>query len=160
MNILDFAINMELEGEKFYKEQAEAHSGKGIKAVFNMLADDEKMHSWILQSKRDKTEYKFVDSNLSGYMDIFRNEESFRSEIKETPDQIDIYRQALEKEKESIDLYRRLLSESAGIDETNLYGYLVEQEEKHYNLIYDLITLLERAESWVESPEFGVREEY
>ncbi|MFO7611492.1 MAG: ferritin family protein [Clostridia bacterium] len=160
MNILDFAINMELEGEKFYRDQAKSHSGKGIKAVFNMLADDEKMHARILQSKKDKSEYRFIDSSLSGYGDIFRNEEKFRSEIKEIPDQIDFYRLALEKEKESIDLYRRLLSESEDIDETDLYGYLIEQEEKHYNLIYDLITLLERTESWVESPEFGIREEY
>ncbi|HWQ41417.1 MAG TPA: rubrerythrin, partial [Desulfosporosinus sp.] len=40
------------------------------------------------------------------------------------------------------------------------FEYLIKQEEDHYTIIEQLVSLLSRPEEWVESAEFGVREEY
>ncbi len=158
MNILEFAINMEKEGAKFYFDQAEKNKGNGLNVVFTALADDEKNHAKILGGfSKDKT-IEFSDSNLSGAEGVFKDH--FKNDIKPAPGQIDIYREALKKEQESIDLYRSFLDKSNDIRDTKLFGYLIEQEELHYSKIEDIIYYLEKAESWVESAEFGNREEY
>lgn len=36
----------------------------------------------------------------------------------------------------------------------------MKQEEEHYEIIDQLVTLLSRSEEWVESAEFGLRKEY
>ena len=160
MNILEFAISMETEGENFYREQAKTHIGKPTHLIFLSLADDENIHAGILRNKLTGLSYELTDSSLSSAEAIFKDKDSFKIETKPEPDQLDSYRMALEKESESIALYKRLLSEADDISEIDLFGYLIEQEENHYTIIENMILLLDRAESWVESAEFGVREEY
>ena len=45
-------------------------------------------------------------------------------------------------------------------EDKKLLLFLVKQEQSHYDLFENLETLLERPTSWVESAEFGNREEY
>jgi rubrerythrin len=49
-------------------------------------------------------------------------------------------------------------ADSAG--EKRLFEFLVEQEKLHYNMFQDLIEHVIKAEQWVESAEFGLREDY
>jgi len=159
MNILEFAINMEKEGEIFYRILADKNKENGLHVVFAALADDEKNHAEILSGFfKDKT-IALSDSNLSGSGGVFKNQLK-NDDIKQELNQLDTYRDALAKEQESIDLYRSFLDKSNDIRDTKLFGYLIEQEEIHYSTIEDIIYHLEKAESWVESPEFGVREDY
>jgi len=157
MNPFEFAIKLEQEGEKFYRKQAEANKDNQLYGMFVSLAEDEKMHAKVLGRKAAETK-NLPETNLPESQEIYKDEEFFKSEYKKVPDQLDFYRMALSKEQESIDLYKKLRDENKKFQK--LFDYLIEQENKHYNLIYDLITLLERVESWVESPEFGVREDY
>lgn len=161
MNILEFAINMELEGERYYTEQAEKNKGNNLYSVFSSLADDERTHADILQKKLGHLSYKMEENKtLVNLKNVFKDAEHFKSDIKEIPNQLDFYKMALGKEKESIDLYKRLLSETTGEEDSVFYNFLISQEEEHYEIIDGLIALLECAESWVESAEFGVRDEY
>ena len=157
MNALEFAVKLEHEGEAFYRKQAELNKDNQLHGMFISLAADEHMHAEIL-GRRMKQTTELPDSNLPEDQSIYKDEKFFRSEYKQVPDQLDFYREAMAKEQESIDLYKKIKGENKGSEK--LFDYLIEQENKHYNLIYDLITLLERVESWVESPEFGVREDY
>eukprot|EP00825_Cyclidium_porcatum_P042734 TRINITY_DN5911_c0_g1_i3.p1 TRINITY_DN5911_c0_g1~~TRINITY_DN5911_c0_g1_i3.p1 ORF type:complete len:169 (+),score=41.19 TRINITY_DN5911_c0_g1_i3:76-582(+) len=50
MNVLEFAIQMEQDGEKYYREQAELYTQNNLNVVCRMLADDEKMHAQLLLS--------------------------------------------------------------------------------------------------------------
>ena len=62
--------------------------------------------------------------------------------------------------KQSIDLYTRLLSEATNDKKKRLFGYLIRQEKEHFEIMEELIVLINRPDDWVESAEFGVREEY
>ena len=73
---------------------------------------------------------------------------------------IDAYKLALAKEKESIDLYEKMGAEADSAGEKRLFEFLVEQEKLHYNMFQDLIEHVIKAEQWVESAEFGLREDY
>ena len=158
MKILEFAIKMENEGEMFYREQANLNKDNRLHKIFVALAEDEARHARILKKVQASKYSALSDSELPEKSGIF--EGFLKDEIKQTPEQIDIYREALKKEKESIELYRSFLDKSDNLDDTELYGYLVEQEQLHFSIIEDIIYHLEKAESWVESAEFGVREDY
>lgn len=160
MDIWNFAIKMENDGEEYYRKQAEKNKGGKMEVVFYSLAEDEKIHANILEKKRDQVDYTLEESNVAEYSNVFDKEEEFKIEIKPDPKQIDFYRLALEKEQESIDLYKKMMDESEESDEKDLFSWLIEQEKMHHKLLYDLITLLEKPESWVEDAEFGIREDY
>ncbi len=158
MNILEFAVNMEKEGETFYRSQANENKSNGLFKVFSILADDEKQHAKILSEFIKKEKSNLTDSKLSNISGVFKDH--FKNDIKQKPVQLDIYREALKKEKESISLYSDLLEKASGSGEIKLFDYLIKQEELHYTTIEDFITHIEKAESWVESAEFGTREDY
>ncbi|WP_363319176.1 ferritin family protein [Desulfosporosinus sp.] len=54
MDILEFAIKMELEGEKYYTEQAKINKDNSLSTVFLLLAKDENIHAKILKNKVNK----------------------------------------------------------------------------------------------------------
>jgi rubrerythrin len=57
-------------------------------------------------------------------------------------------------------LYQDLLANAEGPLENEIFEYLISQEKEHLTLFEELVTLLTRPEEWVESAEFGIREDY
>jgi rubrerythrin len=51
MDIIKFAIKMELEGEEYYREQAANNHENSLYPVFISLANDEGNHAKILKDK-------------------------------------------------------------------------------------------------------------
>ena len=161
MNILEFAMEMELEGEKYYTQQAEINKDNSLSTVFTMLAKDEAMHSKVLHNKANKLTCELKQSEtLSEAKNIFNSIGAIKNRIKQMPDQLDVYRLGLEKEKQSIALYEKYSSEAADNESKKLFEFLIKQEKEHYAIIDQLILLISRPEEWVESAEFGLRKEY
>lgn len=161
MNSLEFAVNMELEGEKYYAEQAELNKDNSLQVVFLMLAKDEKYHAELLQSKFSGSPYQLLDnSTLTEAKNIFDEIGDFKSEVKSIPEQLEVYKDAMKKEKQSIDLYEKLQAEAADDKSKKLFDYLIEQETEHLELFEELVIHVNRPNDWVESAEFGERDEY
>ena len=162
MNALEYAVNMELDGEKYYKEQALLNENNSVKTVCLILAKDEGIHAKILKNKMDGLAYDLPSTDsYAKIKNLFEDIGNFKSEIKETPTQLEFYRVAQGKEKQSVDLYTDFLAKTADSDEQNLFRYLIDQEKLHFSLLDELAELLRHSEEWVESAEFGLRtEEY
>lgn len=161
MDSLEFAIKMELDGEKYYLEQAKKNEGNSLEQVFLMLARDENKHAEVLRKWGDKKDYELIDSEiLKEYKNVFEGIEDFKEETKIVPSQLDAYRMALEKEKESIELYEDMLSKTNDSREKELFQFLIKEEKMHYDILDDIVSHISRAEEWVESAEFGLREDY
>lgn len=158
MDILVYAIQMELDGEKYYKDQAKLNKGNSLYEVFMSLAEEESDHAHILEDKSKGLSYKKNTSVTVPRQNIFNGLKNFNIDDCMRAQQIEAYKIALEKEKESIELYKKLLSESRGSEE--LYKFLISQEEEHYVLIEEIIKIVNRPNEWVEAAEFGRREEY
>ena len=158
MDILEFAINMELEGNKFYAQQAETNKGGGLEIVFAGLAEDELKHAELIKKKKSGGEFSSQKVKKSEVENLFSDKDQKISDINPTPEQLDAYRFALDKEQESIDLYEELAEKSEGDKE--LFEFLIGEEEKHFKLISEMVELLKRPKEWVEDAEFGVREDY
>ena len=161
MELLELALSMELDLEKFYKEQADLNKENSLNAVFTMLAKEERNHANILITKADKLALPLEDSNiLLDVQSIFKNIDDFTSDTQDLPNQLDTYRMALEKEQESLKFYQDLYADASEEQSKIVFQYLIKQEEKHCVILDELVKLVSRADEWVESAEFGVREDY
>lgn len=161
MTPVEFAIQMELDGERYYLEQGEKAEYPSLKAVFDLLAREEREHADLLKKYAAQVAYVLHESQVLAHASgVFANEQDLRIEYKARPDQIDAYKLALDKEKESIALYEKMGSEANSDEEKRLFVFLVEQEKIHYHMFQELIEHVLKAKQWVESAEFGVREEY
>jgi len=161
MNSWKFAIDMELDGEKYYREQANINKDNSLNVVCIMLAEDEKKHAQILTDKMNEKTFNLTESEtLSKSKNIFDGIGNIKIEDKEIASQLDFYRIATEKEKQSIDLYKEYLLKAVGSEEKELFEYLIKQEENHYEVLDNMASLLIKPEEWVENAEFGIRKEY
>lgn len=161
MELLDLALSMELDLEKFYREQAELNKDNSLKVVFTMLANEEEKHACLLGANADNLTLALEDSNiLSEVQPIFKDMANLATDIKDIPDQLDAYRMALEKEQQSLKFYQDLYAEATEEQSKKVFTFLAKQEDKHCVIIEELVKMVTRPEEWVESAEFGVREEY
>lgn len=160
MDILKFAIQMEKDGEQYYLDQAKLFEDKALSVVFNNLAEDERRHAQIIESKLNNKNFDLVDHHtLKEAQNVFENLSDVHNEIKDIPNQLDVYRSGLEVERKSIDLYQSLLEKTEDTSEKELFAFLVKQEQEHYDVLEELIKLLNRTNDWVEDAEFGLRPE-
>ena len=158
MDLISFAINMEVEGEAYYRKQATLHAGDGLKVVFTLLADEESMHAALLRRVAQGQPYTLEASARPEWRNVFTSKENFQDETKQLPEQVDVYRMAHELEEKSIALYKQLLEQSSETRE--LFTFLIAQEQEHEQILDELIKRVNRPNEWVESAEFGLREDY
>lgn len=161
MELLDFALSMEEDLRSYYQNQAKLNSGNSLHKVFTLLEKEEEKHTEILISYADHIFLPLEDNDiLSEIQSIFHGMKDYHAEIKEMANQLDIYRFALEKEEESLRFYQDLMDKATTEEAKKVFGYLRKQEDTHCIILEELVKLVKRPEEWVESAEFGLREEY
>lgn len=159
MNSIELAINLEMEGKRFYLQQAENTNDSGLKSIFHTLAEEESIHARILKNKAETLPYELVDT-YAEIKNLFVEIGAYKNLIKVTPDAIDAYHAALENEKKSIELYTGMLQETSNEKDREIIAFIIEQERDHYKVMEQLVEMVSRPKEWVESAEFGVRKEY
>lgn len=161
MNDLEFAIRMELDGEAYYRKQAEQNNGTSLEPVCLLMAEEEKMHAQVLRDLLERKAFQLEDADiLSQARNIFADSSDLKSTERHPLGQKEFYEITLEMERQSVALYREYLEKAGSDEERELLEFLVRQEEKHMTLLEEMVRLVSHAEDWVESPEFGNREEY
>lgn len=161
MKDLDYAIKMEKDGEKYYREQAELNKGNSLNSVCLILADEEKKHAQLLVDKKKDKEYSLLESDIvSSSKNIFTDKGDIGPGKEQTMSQLDFYRIASGMEQESIELYKSFSEKATDTKEKELFAYLVRQEKMHLETLEELGRLLSRPNEWVEDAEFGIREDY
>jgi len=161
MNDLKFAIQMELDGETYYRQQADLKANKGIRNVCLLLADEEKRHGELLKRKYgDRIEMMAKNDVIAKAKNVFHGLGNIKVDGIEKASQLDFYRVASEKEKESIELYKKFLTDATLEEEKQLFAFLIKQETHHYEIIEAFVAFVKRPEEWVENAEFGIREDY
>ncbi len=161
MNSLDFAINMELEGRAYYLKQADLCQSNELKTIFTILADAEQQHADLLLRRQREEEVTLKEDNIIKERNsFFHNLADFKPDVPRALKQLDAYQYAADQEQKSIELYQGMLEQAKDSKDKELFTFLIKQETEHLHLFEDLVILLTRPEEWVESAEFGIREEY
>lgn len=158
MDRLAFAIRLENEGETFYTQQAEEHKDNPLGSVFHFLAEAEKKHASLLRDRLEGLALEELPEEDPG--DLFERFGERMAEPGMRPGQIDVYRTAVAIEQKSIELYSDMRAGAKAPDDEKLLAFLIKQEKSHLALFENLEAMLLRSQEWVESAEFGAREEY
>ncbi|NLY81857.1 MAG: ferritin family protein [Clostridiales bacterium] len=157
MNSLEYAIQMEVDGEKYYREQALENKDNDLYQVFTSLAEDEKRHAQIIKERQEGKDTLLAEGSAICVKNVFSDADGVDAE-KNRAKQIDAYKLALDMEEKSIELYKKLLSETE--EDKDIFEFLIRQEEDHYKVIEEIIKMVTRPDEWVEDAEFGLRQEY
>ncbi|WP_273702654.1 ferritin family protein [Thermoanaerobacter sp. A7A] len=160
MTNVEFAIQMEKDGEKYYKEQAQKNKGNELENLFLDLANDEKKHAEIIENWAKKNIFDLKESEIiKKFTNVFKNKDEVKSNVRFKPEQLEIYQFALKIENESIDLYEKMLKEAKDDLEKRLFEFLIREENRHKEIFENLVDHVRKAEEWVESAEFGIRKD-
>ncbi len=162
MQSLDFAIQMEKDGEIFYRMLSNnCEQGSGMSYILNMLADDESKHRRVFMSIQQSNPGTMASTTVLTEADnIFAKMRKENVEIDCGQDQLNLYNQALEMEENSIDLYVKALADMENEDEKALIRKIIAEEEKHRRILENIIEHVSRPNQWVEDAEFHHKEEY
>lgn len=159
MNTYELALSLEEDMEKYYLDQADKHDESHLKQVFINLAKAERQHATLLTQNQDKLTAPVEDQDIVEEAGkLFKDIDDVKSLGKATPTQLDSYRKALDMEERSLKLYRDLQEKDP--ERKEIYKFLENEEDKHCIILEEIVKLTQRPEEWVESAEFGVREDY
>jgi rubrerythrin len=155
MDIYEFAMKMEKDGEDYYRELAKTAAKTGLKNIFTMLANAEAVHYSIFKKMKENEKVTATESKiLSEVKNIF---EKMRDEEKE-PDirvaQTDLYKKAQGIEQKSIDFYVKSADEVKDPHQKEIFMRIAAEEKKHYFILEEIINFVSRPETWLENPEW------
>jgi len=160
MDIFKFAIQMEKDGEKFYRELAGQVHEKGVKDILNMLADDEVKHAKAIEQIRSRTTEMANTEILKKAKNIFRQMKDLGEEFDFDHGHEGLYRQAMKLEQNSIDFYLGRADEVQDAGQKALFEQLAQEEKKHLRLLSGLADFVSRPKTWLEDAEFYHIEDY
>ncbi len=155
MDIYEFAMQMEIDGRKFYLDLAQKTSNSGLKNILKMMADSEAKHyNVILRMKRnDKTQYSTDTEVLTKAKNIFikmKEEKEFDVDVS----QIELYKEALETEKNSQKFYLEKADEEKDLSKKEILLKLADEEKHHCVLLQNIIGFVSQPDNWLEDAEW------
>lgn len=153
-NIFDFAMQMEKDGEEYYRQLTQQTSNKGMRTILTLLADEEVKHYNAIEKVKTQ-QTQIADSEILAdakniFVQIKESGESFDFNIN----QEELYKKARDIEKKSRDFYTEKANEVTEGYQKELFLKLAIEEQKHYVLLDNIIDFISRPEQWLENAEF------
>ena len=163
MNVLDFAMQMELDGKAHYESLEQDTPVPGLRKIFSILAADEQKHYDVVDAMKSGVTPEMADSTaLEEAKNIFQTLEIEESVLDELKTKLDGYRYAMKIEADSIRLYEDIAEkERTGGNPSSIQLLLkiIEEEKKHYNLVENIHDLIAEYEDFLVWHEFGAIKE-
>ncbi|MBN1816088.1 MAG: ferritin family protein [Sedimentisphaerales bacterium] len=160
MNIFRFAMQMEKDGENFYRELAKKSINTGIRQILTLLAEEEVRHFQVL-SQMEHGSPELPDTTvLNDVKNVFAQMQTDGNTLDLQTDQVDLYRQAQDLEKKSQDFYTEKAQEVETPAQKRLLEKIAAEEERHYFLLDNIIELVSRPETWLENAEWRHLDKY
>lgn len=162
MNVFEFAMQMEKDGEKFYREIADKTNDPGLKRIFNTLADEEVVHYETFKKLAEKSGADAIESNiLDKAKNIFAEmKDAGGFDVSSETEQTEAYKKAMEAEKEAYEFYEAKAAEVEDENEKKILLTFAREERRHYRLLENVLEFVSRPESWLEDAEFSKMEDY
>jgi rubrerythrin len=161
MNIYEFAMKMEMEGEAYYRDLASRTRIPALQKILGFLAEDEVTHYNIVKRIRDHLPAELTETH------VLTNAKNVFAELKEKDNNFDLngseislYKKAVEIENKSEDFYREKAKEVEKPETKALLLKIASQERYHGYLVENMIVFLLRPQLWVENGEFNHLDEY
>jgi len=165
MNIYEFAMQMEKDGENYYRLLAKEATIPGLGKIFTMLADEEVKHFKVLEDLAGTV--RDVQLAESHVLDNVKNIFISMRQLKE-PLHIDSTKASEEYRKACVieEMSRTFYLEKAALEENKpsreILLRLAKEEEKHLRIMENVVEFVTRPEpgNWLENAEWHHLEGY
>ena len=157
MDIYEFALKMEKDGEDYYRKLAADCQDQGMKAIMQMLADEEVKHYEILQAmqKNAPIEHESPET-MAQVKNIFEQMLERKDSLKLNGKQSEVYRKAQAIEEDSGKFYREKAAEMSDAADKALLIKLAVEEERHAEILGNLADFVAQGDPgrWLEDAEW------
>lgn len=155
MNVYEYAMKVEKEGEAFYREMASKSPNSGLKKIFAMLADEEVKHYNVFKTMMKKENIDFNDLDLiTDTKTIFETLLKEKDNVTFDNEQISYYKEAIAREESSHDFYAVKAKELDNEVEKKIFLHIADEEIKHKRVLEEIVSFLEEPANWQCSAEF------
>ena len=160
MGLIDEAIALEERAETNYRSAAEMTTDASAGKILTLLADQEAQHANALRvmnvgsvgsaaSLIDEAR-DWIGGVIEGAAGVISLDSGLR----------DVLQSAMDIEQATETFYREKGEAAEDRAIAELFSRLAAIEKTHYLLVSSLVEYYERPAEWVESAEFGLRDEY
>lgn len=156
MNAYEYAMQVEKDGELFYKELAGKAEQEGLRKIFLMLANEEIKHYKMFEKLS-----KNSDSITVPNMEVFKDAKEIFEDMKKESvaydfgdQQIDFYRRAMETEDKAYEMYLEKAAQMNDPKHKEIFQIIAAEELKHKELLENILEFVSRPQEWIESAEF------
>ena len=160
MDIFEFAMKFEKDGESYYREIASKTGDKGLATIMNMLADEEEHHYQIVSEMKRRTPALPPTGILKNVKNVFEKNAGDKSYFNPDKAQVELYKHAQELEKQSEDFYKAKAGEVKEAAQKDVLMRLAEEEHRHYFILEHIIQFVSRPEHWLADREFTNLDKY
>ncbi len=155
MNVYEYAMKVEKDGEAYYRELASKSPNNGLKRIFTMLADEEVKHYNVFKNMMKKND---IDINkldiITDTKTIFETLSNEKNNINFSEEQIEFYKEAIKKEENSHQFYLDKSNEVETENEKAIFIKIAEEEIKHRKVLEEIVEFIQEPDNWVASAEF------
>jgi len=166
MNIYEFAMKMEKDGQAFYEKMAAQAENQVLKQILTNLAQDEVKHYNLFKKFRDGDISGISEKDLTfttvvkNAKNVFEQLNASKIPAKFSADIVASWKEAQVIEKKSEDFYREKAAEEKNDKVKKTIVKIADEEHKHWVLIENVLHFLERPKQWVENAEWNNMEPY
>jgi len=159
MNIYEFAMQMERDGERFYRNLADSSSSQGMSRILTSLADDEAKHYVIVKEMAEGVEPDMDKTTvLADAKSVFAQMQGTSLDLGGL--QVEVYRQAQEIERQSREFYKEQADQATQASAKAILLEIADEEQRHYFLLDRIVEFIDRPRTWIENAEFNHLDEY
>jgi rubrerythrin len=156
MNVFEYAMQMEKDGEAYYRDLAKKTENAGLKSVLKYLADEEVKHYIHFQKMKDGAENSLPPSNfIDEVKNIFVKMKDDGDNYDFGDDQVPFYKKAIETEKKAEAFYREKAGETRVIHERALLNSIADEEKIHATVLEGIVDFIQEPIVWLENAEWG-----
>jgi rubrerythrin len=156
MDVIDFAMKMELQGKACYENLAASTQVAGLRNIFLGLAADEQKHYEVFRGIKEGKTFAMTDSRtLEQAKSVFRDLVGEKSRMLELHEDLDGYRLGLKIEADSVKLYEDMAKQQSDPETVQLYLRIANEEKKHFNIMENICDFVMKPRYFLEWREFS-----
>ena len=161
MDVFQFAMKAEKDGEKYYRDLAAKSPDTGLATILRMLADAEVTHYNTLKEMAEGTDPLVSETTLLAKVkNVFVRMRNEKKTFDFNVSQIDLYKKAQDLEKKSQEFYLQRADIAESRAQRELFVRLAREEREHWVILQNLIEFLSTPTTWLENAEWHHLDEY
>ncbi|HHT9129765.1 MAG TPA: ferritin-like domain-containing protein [Candidatus Brocadiaceae bacterium] len=161
MDIYEYAMQMEKDGENYYRELTKKIGNSGLKKILTMLADAEVIHYHVLLKMKKNEKMEMVDTPiLTDVKNIFVRMKEGKEIAGINISQVELYKKAQQIEEKSQNFYLDKAGEVEDLSQKEIFLKIAEEEKKHFFILENIINFVSLPQHWLENAEWYHLDEY